>query len=47
MYTCPECKGELYWIADQKEDKHISLEYRCEKCDIDVIKHKQSQEDKE
>jgi DNA-directed RNA polymerase subunit RPC12/RpoP len=39
-YKCPECGKELFWITDNKDDDHIIIEYRCEECDIDVIKNK-------
>jgi uncharacterized protein YbaR (Trm112 family) len=40
MLKCPECEKELYWLTDQDDEGHITSEYHCEQCKIDVIKHR-------
>lgn len=44
MYQCPECKNQMVWVADQRDDSAISYEYHCHKCKIDLVKYVENQE---
>lgn len=36
MYTCPVCKDELRWNADQDDGERAWGDYSCDDCRVDV-----------